>query len=186
MAHWWGAEDTFSFWGATFVIIVGLLVSSERISITQAILEFTMQQPLPLNSAAYLFAGIIGTCHHIRHFLFALPSMLPVSQKTMNAIWKQIAKRSIAALSIMTCYPLPLAKGRQHLRNSDSLVDLQWVYDPLSGILCVLENDVFCCTSSLETLLTLELNCLCSKTLSIYCLVSLVTFLPANEFVFFL
>lgn len=72
-----------------------------------------------LELCAYPFVGIIGTCHHIRHFLFAPLSMLPVSQKTMNAIGTQIAKWRIAALSIMTCYPLPLVKGRQHPRNSD-------------------------------------------------------------------
>lgn len=65
------------------------------------------------------FGWIRGTGHHIRHFLLALLSMLPVSPRTMNAIGKQAAKWSIAALLIVTRSPLPLGKGRQHPRNSD-------------------------------------------------------------------
>lgn len=42
MAHWWGGEDTFYFWGATLVILFGLFVSSERISVAQAVLELTV------------------------------------------------------------------------------------------------------------------------------------------------
>lgn len=119
MAHWWGGEDTFYFWGATFVILLGLFVSSERVSVAQAVLQLGMQQHPPLSSAAYPFAGIRGTGHQIRHFLFALLSMLPVSPRTMNAIGRQIAKCSIAALLIMTGNLLPLVKGRQHPCNSD-------------------------------------------------------------------
>lgn len=92
MAHWWGGEDTFYFWGATFAILFGLFVSSERVSVAQAVLELTLQQHPPLNSSAYPFAGIRGTGHQIRHFLLALLSMLPVSPRTMNAIGKQAAK----------------------------------------------------------------------------------------------
>lgn len=115
MAHWWGGEDTFYFWGATFAILFGLFVSSERVSVAQAVLELTTQQHPPLNSSAYPFAEIRGTGHQIRHFLFALLSMLPVSPLTINATGKQ----SIAALLIVTRSPLPLGKGRQHPRNSD-------------------------------------------------------------------
>lgn len=42
MAHWWGGEDTFYCWGATFVILFELFVSSERVSVAQAVLELTM------------------------------------------------------------------------------------------------------------------------------------------------